>query len=309
MSPMGFAVRTSRSRLSPRQCGSEKYAPAADAVFGVNDPRRVACRLAALSRGNRPSPEANMTLRAIAIRTGAGFADLVLPRTCAACGESTPPRSPDLCAACATEVMLTVGGDYCRTCGTDRAPHLMIDGRCTSCRQGKTVHRFERIVRVGRYEGALRRLILRFKREWVLEKLLGRLLADAIEAHIDPAEVDYWVPVPSHWRRRLVRGFHPTALLTARAVGRRKARLGSILEMTRFVPQLKGRMTATQRAAAVKGAFRVTHRRDISGRSVCLVDDVTTTGATLAEAKRALREAGARRIYAAVLAKTSAVRA
>jgi ComF family protein len=205
--------------------------------------------------------------------------------------------------------MLTVGGDYCRTCGTDRAPHLMIDGRCTSCRQGKTVHRFERIVRVGRYEGALRRLILRFKREWVLEKLLGRLLADAIEAHIDPAEVDYWVPVPSHWRRRLVRGFHPTALLTARAVGRRKARLGSILEMTRFVPQLKGRMTATQRAAAVKGAFRVTHRRDISGRSVCLVDDVTTTGATLAEAKRALREAGARRIYAAVLAKTSAVRA
>jgi predicted amidophosphoribosyltransferase len=79
--------------------------------------------------------------------------------------------------------------------------------------------------------------------------------------------------------------------------------------MTRFVPPLKAGMTAAQRAAAVKGAFRVPRRLDLSGRSVCLVDDVTTTGATLAEAKRALRVAGARRIYAAVLAKTSTLRA
>ena len=250
-----------------------------------------------------------MTLRAIAIRTGAGFADLILPRTCAACGESTEPRSPDLCTACAAEVMLTVGGDYCRTCGTDRAPHLMIEGRCTACRQGKSAPRFEQFVRVGRYEGALRLLILRFKREWVLEKMLGSLLADAIQTHIDSADIDLWVPVPSHWRRRLARGFHPTDLLTARAVGRQKARLGPKLQMTRFVPPLKAGMTAAQRAAAVKGAFRVPRRLDLSGRSVCLVDDVTTTGATLAEAKRALRVAGARRIYAAVLAKTSALRA
>lgn len=249
-----------------------------------------------------------MTPRATAIRSGARLADLILPRTCAACGNSTEPQSPDLCTACAAEVMLTVGGDYCRTCGTDRAPHLMIDGRCTACRQGKSGPRFERFVRVGRYEGALRLLILRFKREWILEKMLGRLLADAIQAHIDPDDIDLWVPVPSHWRRRLVRGFHPTAMLLARAVGRRKARAGPKLEMTRFVPPLKAGMTATQRAAAVKGAFRVPRRLDLTGRSICLVDDVTTTGATLAEAKRALRKAGARRIYAAVLAKTSALR-
>lgn len=246
-----------------------------------------------------------MTPRAATIQAAAHLADLILPRSCAACGKSTNPQSPDLCPACAAEVMLTVGSEYCRTCGSDRTPYLMIDGRCTRCRQGKSLPRFERFVRVGRYEGALRLLILRFKREWLLEKMLGRLLADAIHAHIDPADVDFWVPVPSHWRRRLARGFHPTALLTTRAVGRRRAGSASVLKMTRFVPPLKAGMSATQRAAAVKGAFTVPRRLDLSGRSICLVDDVTTTGATLAEAKRALRKAGARKIYAAVLAKTS----
>ena len=55
----------------------------------------------------------------------------------------------------------------------------------------------------------------------------------------------------------------------------------------------------------IKGAFRAVTRSRLAGKTVCIVDDVTTTGATLAEAKRALREGGARHIMAAVLAKVS----
>ena len=246
-----------------------------------------------------------MRLKTFAIQTGARLGDLILPRTCPACGAAVPLQHPQLCRSCATDLMIAVGGDYCRTCGRDHAPHLMIDGRCSACRQGKAVPHFERFVRVGRYAGALRTLILRFKREFILEKMLGHLLADAIQARIDPDDVDLWVPIPTHWRRRLARGFQPTALLTARAAGRYNATPAQVLAMTRYVPLLHAGLSAAQRAAAVKGAFKVRRGLRLAGRSICIVDDVTTSGATLAEARRTLREAGVRRIFAAVLAKTS----
>ena len=77
------------------------------------------------------------------------------------------------------------------------------------------------------------------------------------------------------------------------------------LRATRYVPpfHLSGPMPASARAEAIRGAFAVTDPGMIAGRSVCLVDDVTTTGATLCEARRVLRAAGVKRVFAAVVAK------
>jgi len=147
-------------------------------------------------------------------------------------------------------------------------------------------------------------LILRFKREFRLKAILGRLMADAIEGRFDPDEIDAWVPVPSHWLRRMRRGYQPTGLLAEEVVRRWGGRVQRCLEMTRYVPMLHASMPSAKRAEAIKGAFRVTPGRDLSGQTVCIIDDVTTTGATtLAETKRTLRAAGARRIYAVVLAR------
>jgi predicted amidophosphoribosyltransferase len=153
----------------------------------------------------------------------------------------------------------------------------------------------------------LRTLVLRFKREFVLDGLLGRLLGEAIQGRIDPRLVDLWVPVPSHWRRRLSLGFQPSALLARVAVREWGGRLEPALQAIRYVRpfHLSGKMTAAQRAQAIKGAFRVTNRKTVEGLAICLIDDVMTTGATLAEARRALRAAGAAKVYAAVVAKVS----
>jgi predicted amidophosphoribosyltransferase len=167
--------------------------------------------------------------------------------------------------------------------------------------------RLDGFARVGRYGGVLKDLVLGFKRHFVLDRLLGQLLSQAIIGRFDPAKVDLWVPVPAHWRRRLSLGFQPTALLTRSAAALLGGQIEPILEARRYVPpfHMQEGMSAADRRAAIRGAFCVASCCRLAGRTVCVVDDVTTTGATLAEARRALQAAGASRIMAAVLARAS----
>jgi len=234
---------------------------------------------------------------------------LLMPRTCACCKKAIHAESGKLCAVCAWELVASVGGSYCATCGEDRSPHLLIDGTCTACRLGKSAPRFDRFVRAGRYDGTLRALVLRFKRAFVLDHLLGRMLGDAIQGQFNPRLVDFWIPVPSHWRRRLTLGFQPTALLARAAVRDWHGQVEPALKMTRYVRpfHIDPVMSAQERMQAIKGAFRVAKPSVVAGRRLCIIDDVTTTGATLHEAKRALVKAGAARVFAAVVAKVSSL--
>lgn len=193
-------------------------------------------------------------------------------------------------------------------CGEDRQEYLLTDGQCTKCRVGGRWEHFDGFVRVGRYEGPLRQLILSFKRRFVLDDLLGRLLAEAIMGRFDPAQVDFWIPVPAHWRRRLTVGFQPTFPLASAAAEKWGGAVKPVLAATRYVVPFHTRagLTAKARADAIRGVFRGVRKYDLAGRTVCIVDDVTTTGATLREARRVLRASGAKRILAAVLAKTAA---
>ena len=127
-----------------------------------------------------------------------------------------------------------------------------------------------------------------------------RALAREAAARL-PCAPDVVVPVPQHPRRLRARGFSPTALL-AREVSRALdlPLLPAALVRTRDTPSQTGLQRAA-RARNVAGAFRPA--RALEG-VVALVDDVTTTGATLAEAARALRRAGARRVVAVCAART-----
>ncbi len=238
-------------------------------------------------------------------QTGRFLSELIVPRTCAACHRGITAESGYLCDGCAKELAAHVGGAFCATCGEDRGSHLLIDGRCTACRQGRSSQRYDRFLQVGAYGGVLRSLILRFKTECVLDELLGGLLAAAVVGQIDPAEVACWVPVPAHWWRRLCRGFQPTDLLARAAARSWGGHVIPALKVVRYVRPFhqSGRMTAADRARAVSGAFAVNRTSPIRDRTVAIVDDVTTTGATLNEAKRALLAGGAARVFAVVIAK------
>lgn len=240
-------------------------------------------------------------------RVGRELLGLVFPPVCAACGNSIGREEGPLCTPCSLDLHRCLGGDYCQTCGEDRGPHLILDGRCTECRLGKPAVRFDHFVRVGRYDGTLKSLVLHFKTRYTLDRLLGEHLANAIQGRFDPGTVDMWVPIPAHWRRRLSVGFQPTALLARTAVRRWSGAVVPALFATKYVHALHRRpgMSAAERAEAVRGVFRVPRWANVKGKRVGIIDDVTNTGATLREAKRALKIAGAIPMVAAVIAKVS----
>jgi predicted amidophosphoribosyltransferase len=161
---------------------------------------------------------------------------------------------------------------------------------------------------VADYAGAARTLVLGYKeRDLVgLTRPLAGALATAIVAAVaasaSPADGPLVVPVPSTRQARRRRGYDPVLRL-ARAAG--CSSLYPSLRHAREVQDSAG-LSAAARARNLAGALEVVPaaRRVLRGRTVVVVDDVVTTGATLAEAARALREVGAVVPAAAVIAAT-----
>ena len=109
---------------------------------------------------------------------------------------------------------------------------------------------------------------------------------------------DVAVPVPLHRTRRLLRGFNQASDL-ARGLG---IPVGHALRRTRNTG-VQADLPAAQRHANVRGAFRLGRRQDVRGACVVLVDDVSTTGATLEACARTLIAAGAREVRALIAAR------
>jgi len=166
---------------------------------------------------------------------------------------------------------------------------------------------FDEAVAAGRYEGKLRELLLRFKlgRQRELSRLLAGLMISAIERRALLGGEEVVAAVPLHWWRSFRRGFNQSILLGRDIASHfRLPFLGGRLVRRRNTADQTGLMPAA-RARNVKGAFGVRHPAELSGKSVLLVDDILTTGATASECARALKRAGARKVKVAVVARAT----
>ncbi len=189
----------------------------------------------------------------------------VLPPVCPLCGR--PQNSPGLCKGC-----------------SERPLH--IDG----------------IRSVAVFDGALRRAIhgLKYNYAHSLAAPLGGMLVAFW--HTSPLPAEVIVPVPLHPRRRRERGYNQAALLALRlgeGVG-----LPVLTDALRRVRNTRSqtRLNARQRRQNVAGAFACAGE-GVRGQRVLLVDDVCTTGATLEACSIALKEGGARSVWALTLAR------
>jgi ComF family protein len=153
---------------------------------------------------------------------------------------------------------------------------------------------------VGVYDGTLREILHAFKYEGrrTLAAPLARLMAEAGRELLATAVVA--VPVPLHRRRERSRGFNQARDL-ALGLG---CPIADALTRTRATPSQTD-LPAARRHANVRDAFAVgpRSRAGIDGRVVVLVDDVSTTGATLEACARALKDAGAREVRALTAAR------
>lgn len=159
------------------------------------------------------------------------------------------------------------------------------------------------------YGGSLAHAILHLKhgRRRHLAKPLGMLLTPAVAKALD-AGVDTLCPVPLHPRRLHQRGFNQALELlrvaerSGRRPGVRAAIVPNGLCRVRDTPSL-GLESPASRRRIVAGAFSVNKPERFAGKRVLVVDDVMTTGATLAECSRVLRQAGATDVQVTVLAR------
>ncbi len=195
----------------------------------------------------------------------------------------------------------------CVTCGDRLASTqlLMGDGVCANCRLYQP--EFERAVSFGEYEGTLRGLIhlLKYGNVTPVVAPLGGMLAEAMLELVTNDRPPLLIPVPLHKNRRSSRGFNQAELIARAAMKRlqRPLELGTdVLVRQRETVSQVG-LSREERMANVHGAFRVTRRDRVKGRTVIVVDDVMTTGTTLSECARVLKQAGAERVWAATVAR------
>lgn len=158
------------------------------------------------------------------------------------------------------------------------------------------------------YQGAVRDAILalKFRGKLSRAKSLGLLTAQCVRDHLD-GDFDL-VSWPSLSAKRLrQRGFDQAQRLAqevAKSLGTRPTRLFD----KEHRPAQSGLTDPAQRRANILGAYRLMDPAAVKGKSVLLIDDVVTTGATLSECARVLLTAGARRVCAATAAKAGAGR-
>lgn len=228
--------------------------------------------------------------------------NLILPPACALCDRTPIPDNSDWCPHCTTRILAAVSVDYCRRCGHTAEPFLVDEEGCRHCRGRRRP--ISGIARVGPYEGPIGEMIRRYKynhRQW-LDRLLGSMLADTIRSRPWCETLDGLVPVPASFAERWRYRFYPVGALAHETSRRLSLPTLPLLEV-RGKKQRQVDLAPSDRVANVRGRFHLARGACVTGARLCLIDDVTTSGATLAECARVLKRAGATEIYAAVLAK------
>jgi ComF family protein len=226
-----------------------------------------------------------------------GMARVALPQRCALCVAHAGDAL--LCAACAGA--LPTPGSACPVCALPAAAALPC-GRCLAHPPpyAATVAAFV-------YAFPVDRLLqqLKYGGQLALADWAGTALAQAAgrarDARNAEARPEWLVALPLAPARQRERGFNQAQQIAARIAGH--LRLPHVRALARVRPgPPQAALTWPQRAANVRGAFAV--ERDVRGRRIALVDDVMTTGATLAEAAGTLVRAGAARVECWVVART-----
>jgi ComF family protein len=240
-------------------------------------------------------------------RIADGILNLIYPDSCIVC--SAPVSRVQDCGICRQcwekALQLRISGPLCPLCGlpyqnfAGEATHL-----CGKCAMSLPPYSGARAF--GYYSSELSRMIqaLKFDGRQNLAELLAPLMASTLLESWPTLEIDLVVPVPLHAKRKRERGYNQSALLT-----RSLARIlllpscqNALIRVRSTLPQVG--LSDSERARNLHRAFQCAKPAAVAGLHVLLIDDVMTTGSTVASAADALLEGGALRVSVLTAART-----
>ena len=242
--------------------------------------------------------------------------DLIFPRFCVGCKKELNLKTASfICEACLNNIALNSGIE-CHVCGLRNE-----NGVCRGCRK-KTF--LSGLFAAGKYQDPiLREAIHQFKYQSAesLKKPLAELLIKYLKKEnlvekLQLLETRFstfpivLVPIPLSWRKKLSRGFNQSELLAVEISKYLNLPIVNLLKRQKFTAPQARITDWKQRKENISGAFELTtNNKQLTTHNlrwynkVILVDDVSTSGSTLEEAARVLKEAGAKEIYGLVVAK------
>jgi len=225
--------------------------------------------------------------------------DVLWPPLCLLC-ESPIVGDHVLCRVCWEKVSF-LAPPLCSQCGAPIGLHIDEDTLCASCQDDP--HAYAKARSAFAYNENSRALILRFKHGDQLHGVptFAQWMAKAGRELIESSDIV--APVPLHRWRLLKRRYNQAALL-ALAIGKiadKPVRV-DLLTRRKQTPS-QGHLSRKAREANVRGAFALGKRAEVKGKTVLLIDDVMTSGATSDACARVLLKAGAARVNVLTLAR------
>ena len=231
------------------------------------------------------------------------FTRLIYPASCAVCRQDLEIKEKYLCSICAQTIEL-IRAPACKTCAKSIPPYLSQGKKCSECRSRK-LHIDSGFATLT-YNDTAKEIIHQAKFEkkfWLLDFFHPFLKSFSIRNEF--RSYDLIVPVPLDGKRLKVRGFNQSLLIAQALAGSKYSRKVKMVLKKSKHTEPQSQLHRSERLGNLAGAFRLSRFVSVLNRSILLVDDIVTSGATLEECARVLKIHGAKRVDFFALARTT----
>lgn len=230
------------------------------------------------------------------------FLAVTYPQNCKICRKSVESRyDGNICSVCWSETRIFNGNEIlCQKCGAFlKEGRYEFEAFCRKCDDDT----FDRASAIGLYEKALMSCVLNLKQAPHIPTRLNDLLFAAFSNSFC-GDIDQMIPIPLSRKRMHERGFNQS-LVIAESLSQKNGLPINKSTLIRKAHSEKNRsgMDKKAREETVKGAFSIRNAASIKGKTLLIVDDVFTSGATVSSAARVLKDAGAEKIFVLTIAR------
>ncbi len=212
----------------------------------------------------------------------------LFPNVCVACGEIIP-ESEHLCEYCAEMAEMVDFTKCCIRCGMPKK----------ECRCSKRVFHFNGCAAPFYNDGVMQKAMYRFKfgKKEYITKFFAEKMALTVKTAYSDINFDIVTFVPTTFKRKMSRGFNQSELLAKKISKILNTPLLSDLIKCKKSAKIQHTLKFDERFKNVKGRYECNRNYKLNGKTVLLVDDIKTTGATLDECAKQLLLLGADRVY------------